>query len=161
MRDACMRAGYVIGGRWPRVATPARGYRRWSRRYQPADQLRLPRQILGDVLLVRFQRAAADLEQLGVAPQALDDVLAHVAVAAEHLDGAVGDLLADAGGEELGAVGVDAVAVAVEVEPARRVVDVAARRLVLGVGLGDVALDLAVLADRHAERLALVGVARP
>ena len=36
----------------------------------------LQAEILGDVLLVRLERAAADLEQLGVAPQALDDVLA-------------------------------------------------------------------------------------
>ena len=53
---------------------------------------------------------AADLEQLGVAPQPLDDVLAHVAVSAEHLDGGVGGPLAHLGGKELGRVGIDALA---------------------------------------------------
>src|SRR5215831_3685785 len=68
-----------------------------------------PREIPRDVLLVGLDGAAADLEQLGVAPQSLDLVLADVAVAAEHLDRAVGDLLAHRRAEELDAVRVDAV----------------------------------------------------
>jgi ABC-type hemin transport system ATPase subunit len=62
------------------------------------------------VLLVRLERAAADLEQLRVAPQPLDVVLAHVAVAAEHLDRPVGDVLGHGRAVELHAVGVEAAA---------------------------------------------------
>src|SRR5262245_5264319 len=51
------------------------------------------RQVARDVLLVRLDRAAADFHQLRVAPQALDPVLSDVAIAAKHLDRAVGDLL--------------------------------------------------------------------
>ena len=98
--------------------------------------------------MVRFQRPAADLEQLGVAPQPLDDVLAHVAVAAENLDRRVGGALAGLGGEQLGRVGVDALARRGEVEAARRVVDEAARGAPLREALGDVALDLAVLGKK-------------
>ena len=54
------------------------------------------REIAGHVLLVRLERAAADLEQLRVTQQALDRELGAIAVAAEHLHGIVGDLLAEA-----------------------------------------------------------------
>src|SRR4029453_17100295 len=66
------------------------------------------RQVARDVLLVRLDRAAADLEQLRVAPQPLHPVLPDVAVAAEHLDRAVGDLLGHRRAEQLDTVGVDA-----------------------------------------------------
>src|SRR3954447_6395809 len=46
--------------------------------------------------------AGADPVEADVAVGALDLVLLHVAVAAEDLDALVGDLAADAGGEELG-----------------------------------------------------------
>src|SRR4029453_5057761 len=61
------------------------------------------RQVARDVLLVRPARAPADLEQLRVAPQPLHPVLPDVAVAAEHLDRAVGDLLGHRRAEQLDA----------------------------------------------------------
>ena len=106
--------------------------------------------------MVRLERAAADLQQLGVAPQPLDDVLAHVAVAAEHLDGGVGGPLARLGSKELRRVGVDALAHLRQIHAPRRVVHQGPCGPVLGEALGDVALHLPVLADRHAEALALV-----
>src|SRR5690606_371913 len=112
-----------------------------------------------DVLLVRFDGAAADLDELGVAPEALDDVLAHVAVTAQHLDRPGGDPLAHRGRDELGPVGLHAVALPGEVHPPGDVVHVRAAGPVLGVALGDVALDLPELPDRPSERLALRRVA--
>jgi hypothetical protein len=67
-------------------------------------------EILRDVLLVRLDGAAADLEELRVAPEALDRVLAAVARAAHHLHRVVRAHLADGRREELGRVGADAVA---------------------------------------------------
>ena len=83
----------------------ARG-RATARAARPGSRRQIPRQ----VLVVGLERAAADLEQLGVAPEPLDHVLAHVAVAAQHLDRRVGGALAGLGGEQLGGVGVDALA---------------------------------------------------
>src|SRR5512139_1510009 len=131
--DSCMEAVSSQPSALARSAADIRVVRKLTADSSSAsDQRRIPRQVLGHVLVVGLEGAAADLEQLGVAPQALDDVFAHVAVAAEDLDGAVGDLLADAGGEELGAVGVDPVAVVVEVELAGGLVHVAARGPVFG-----------------------------
>src|SRR5688572_32958270 len=109
---------------------------------------RIPAKVLRQVLVVRLERAAADLEQLGVAPEPLDHVLAHVAVAAEHLDRGVGDALADLRGDELGGVGVGALAGLGEVDASRGVVHVVACGAPFRVSLREVALDLAVLADR-------------
>ena len=62
--------------------------------YKISSALQLgARQVARDVLLVRFERAAADLHQLGVAPELLDAILGAVAVAAEHLDRGIGDFL--------------------------------------------------------------------
>src|SRR5690606_9406772 len=116
-------------------------------------------QVLGDVLLVGLQRAAADLQQLGVAPQALDHVLSHVAVAAQDLNRRVGDLLAHGGRDQLDPVRVDAAAGPLQVHAPGGVVDVGPGRLPGRVAAPDVALDLPEVADRAPERLALVGVA--
>src|SRR4029077_5629443 len=51
------------------------------------------REVARDFFWVRFDRPAADLHQLRVAPELLDAVLAAVTVAAEHLDRGVGDFL--------------------------------------------------------------------
>src|SRR4029450_2641772 len=111
------------------------------------------RQVAGDVPLVRLDGAAADLEQLGVAPQTLHAILADVAVAAEHLDGAVGDLLRHRRAEQLDAVRVHAIPRRRQLERAGDLVDVAAPRHEGGAGGGDVALDLAGLVDRLARPL--------
>ena len=103
--------------------------------------------------------AAADLDQLGVAEELLDAELGAVAPAAEDLDRGVGDLLGGGGGEQLGGVGADPVAV-VGAGGGRDRVDQGADGLDLGVALAQVALDLAVLVQRLAERLALGAVAQ-
>src|SRR5438045_8921915 len=96
-------------------------------------EARVPRQIAGDVLLVRLDRAAADLQQLGVAPPPLHLILADGAVAAEHLDRAVGDVLGYRRAEQLDAVGIDAVAAALEAQVSGGLVDVRAARHPRGV----------------------------
>src|SRR5262249_5091029 len=116
------------------------------------------RQVARDVLLVRLDGAAADLEQLRVAPQALDAILADVAVPAEDLDRAVGHLLRHGGAEELDAVRVDARAGSGQVERRGDLVDVAPTGHEAGIGVGDVALDLPELVDRLPEGLPLRGV---
>src|SRR4051794_15026667 len=63
------------------------------------------REVARDVLLVRFERAAADLDELGVAEELFDAEFGAVAVAAEDLDRGVGDFLGGGGGEQLGGVG--------------------------------------------------------
>jgi len=122
-------------------------------------QYRLPHQVARDVLLVRLEGAAADLDQLGVAPELLDAVLRAVAVAAEDLDRRVGDLLGRGRAEQLRGVGAHAVA---RGRRHRRgdAVDQRAHRLDLRVRLAEVALDLAVLVDRLAEAVALLRVPR-
>src|SRR5262249_12354087 len=117
------------------------------------------REIAGEVLLVRLERATADLEQLRVPQQALDRELGAVAPAAEDLHGVVGDLLPDRGGEQLRGVGAAAVR-PVGPDAPGDVIDQAARRLRLGIRLGNVALDLSVLRNRLAERAALDAVAQ-
>jgi len=59
---------------------------------------------------VRLERAAADLDQLGVAPALLDAILGAVAVAAEHLHRGVGDLLGGGRREQPRGVGAEPVA---------------------------------------------------
>ena len=73
-------------------------------------------EVADHVLVVRLEGPAADLEELRVAPELLDLVLGDVAVAAVDLDGGVGDVFGDGRGEELDAVGVEAVAGGGEVE---------------------------------------------
>src|SRR5215475_4498465 len=99
--NACRRQSTVDG---QELTVGTRTTATVNSRLSTSDDLRLRAHVLGDVLLVRFQGTATDLEQLSVAPQPLDDVLAHVAVAAEDLNGAIGDLLADAGGKQLAPV---------------------------------------------------------
>ena len=67
--------------------------------------------ISGHVLVVRLVGAAANLQQLGVPPEALHLVLTHIAVASQHLDGAVRDALGHGRAVELHTVSVQAVAV--------------------------------------------------
>ncbi len=62
------------------------------------------------VFVVCFEGTAADLEELGVAPQSLDDVLGHVALPTEYLNRAVSHVLGHGGGEQLGAIGIETVA---------------------------------------------------
>ena len=52
-------------------------------------------EVADHVLVVALERAAADLEELRVAPELLDLVLRDVAVAAVDLDRGVGDVLGD------------------------------------------------------------------
>jgi hypothetical protein len=108
---------------------------------------------------VALVRAPADLEQLGVAPEALDVVGADVAVAAEHLHGTAGHGRGHGPAVELDGVAVDAAAGAPQVHRARRGVDEGAARRVLGVALGDVALHLAEAVERLAEGAPLLRVA--
>lgn len=107
-----------------------------------------------------FQRAAADLEQLRVTPQALDRVLAAVAGAAHHLHRPVGDGLAHRRGEQLGRVGQHA-RVVVGADLARGVVGEALGGLGHRVAFGDVPLHLTELGDGLAERAALERVVVP
>ena len=99
----------------------------------------------------------ADPVQALVAVGALDLVLLHVAVAAVDLDALVGDLVADAGREQLRhrdlADGVLAVG-----EAPRGRVDHLLRRLDLRRHVGELVADDLEPADRAAERLALLGV---
>src|SRR5262249_6338615 len=113
----------------------------------------------GDVLLVRLERAATDLEQLRVAEEALHLVLAAISPAAEHLHRVVGDLLPDRRGEELRGVGAQAIPRA-RADPARDRVDQRPRRFGLGVALTDVALDLTMFGDALPERSPIDRVAR-
>ena len=88
-----------------------------SRRARALDVVREAfGEVANHVLVVRLEGPAADLEELGVAPELLDLVLGDVAVAAVDLDGGVGDVFGDGRGEELDAVGVEAVAGGGEVE---------------------------------------------
>src|SRR5262249_3611666 len=127
-----------------------------SHRPALADDLHPAGEVFGDVFLVRLQGAATDLQEFGVAPQLLDDVLAQVAVAAEDLHGVVRHLLGHGGGDQLHPVRVDALPGPVEVHAGRRVVQVGAGGHVLRVGVGNVPLDLAEGVDRLAEGGALV-----
>src|SRR5437773_5160934 len=81
-----------------------------TRVFAPYRRLR-PCQIPSDILLMRLERAAADLDQLGVAPELFDSVFAAVAVAAEHLDRSIGNFLGGGRGEQLGGIGAEPVAV--------------------------------------------------
>src|SRR5690606_22346853 len=116
------------------------------------------REIARHVLVVRIDGAAADLEELGVTIEPLDLVLSRVAVAAEDLDGAVGDVLSHRGAEELHAVRVEPMAGPIERHLGCREIGVGASGHELGVALGDVALDLAVLTELLPEALSVTGV---
>mmetsp|Transcript_50457 Transcript_50457/g.134937 ORF Transcript_50457/g.134937 Transcript_50457/m.134937 type:complete len:332 (-) Transcript_50457:365-1360(-) len=115
----------------------------------------LPGEVPDHVLVVGLVGAAADLQELGVPPEALDVVLADVAVAAQDLDGSVGHILGHDPTVELHAVCVEAVAHGVQLQVLGGLVDVGAARHVLRVGLRDEALHLAEGVEVRAEGLAL------
>ena len=99
----------------------------------------------------------ADPVEAHVAPDALDAVLLHVAGAAVDLDALVGDLDGDARGVQLGHRDLAHGVLAVLEAPGRRV-DHLARRLDLRRHLGELVADDLEVADRAAERVALLGV---
>eukprot|EP00754_Rhynchopus_humris_P010369 Rhum_TRINITY_DN14147_c4_g1::Rhum_TRINITY_DN14147_c4_g1_i1::g.71671::m.71671 len=125
-------------------------------RWQGAVSRKL-RKVLHDVLVVRLKGTTSDLQKLRVPPQTLHRHVTRVPHAAEHLDGRVRNLLADRRGEQLRRVRADPVL--------RRGAHGAGHRVRQGLGglrlreaLRHVLLDLPEVADRLAERPALLRV---
>src|SRR4051794_37149137 len=98
-----------------------------------------------------------ELGDLRVAVVALGRELARVAVAAEDLDGLAGLPAGDGGGEELGLRALDGVRAAGLLQP-RGAVRQRARRLDLGLHVGELVRDRLETRDRAAEGVALRGV---
>src|SRR3954453_17343109 len=98
-------------------------------------------------------RALVDLGDLRVAVVALGRELLRVAVAAEHLDRLAGPLPRDAAREQLRLRALDRVRPA-RLLQARGAPDERARRLDLGLHVGELLLDRLEAADRPAERVA-------
>ena len=73
--------------------------------------------------MMRLERTAANLKQLTVAPEPLDDVLAHVAIPAEDLHRAVGDILAHRR-KQLDAIGVETIARGVQIHSVGDLVEI-------------------------------------
>src|SRR4051812_29448534 len=119
--------------------------------------LRLP-EAARDHETLDLVRALIDLGDLGVAHVALDRILAHVAVAAEHLYGLDGDVHRGVGGEQLGHRGVLAAVGLVAVDLGARPVEQLARGGRPRLHVGELELHALELGDRLPELPALVGV---
>src|SRR3954452_19993530 len=104
-----------------------------------------------------LRRPLVDLGDLGVAVVALGRELLRVAVAAEDLDRLAGLAAGDGGGEELGLRALDGVGPA-RLLQARGAPDERARRLDLGLHVGELVLNRLEAGDRAAEGVALGGV---
>mmetsp|Transcript_7526 Transcript_7526/g.17081 ORF Transcript_7526/g.17081 Transcript_7526/m.17081 type:complete len:249 (-) Transcript_7526:615-1361(-) len=102
--------------------------------------------------------AATNLQKLGIAPKSLHIVFTHVAVATHHLDGPVGHIFAHLATVELHAIRIQTIAYRVQLQMSCHVVDIAASRLVLCIGLRDESLDLSKAIEIGPESLALSGV---
>src|SRR3954452_22669272 len=102
-------------------------------------------------------RALVDLGDLRVAVVALGRELLRVAVAAEHLDRLAGPVARDAACEQLRLRALDGVRPA-RLLQARGAPDERARRLDLGLHVGELLLDRLEAADRPPEGVALLGV---
>src|SRR5262249_46395191 len=118
----------------------------------------LPKQGAGDDEALDLARALVDLRDLGVAVVALRRELLRVAVAAEDLDRLAGRPARDGGGEQLRLRPLDAVRAPGLLQP-RRAPRQGARRLDLGLHVGELLLDRSEPPDRAAERVALLGIA--
>mmetsp|Transcript_62761 Transcript_62761/g.99446 ORF Transcript_62761/g.99446 Transcript_62761/m.99446 type:complete len:249 (-) Transcript_62761:618-1364(-) len=102
--------------------------------------------------------AATNLQKLGIAPKSLHVVFTHVAIATHDLDGPVGHIFAHLTTVELHAVCIQTIAYRVQLQMSCHVVDIAASRLVLCVGLRDEALDLSKAIEVGPKGLSLSGV---
>src|SRR5699024_8234174 len=136
---------------------PRRRAPRSSRRLSSADLLG-PHEIARHIFMMRLERPAADLEELRVAIEALHMVFARIAIAAEHLDGAIGDVLAHRRTEELHAIRVEAMPSLIELHRARRQIGISAPRHELRIALRDIFLDLTIFADGLSKALPIARV---
>src|SRR4051794_4337579 len=119
----------------------------------------LAEQRAGDDQPLDLARALVDLGHLRVAEVALGRELLGVAVAAEHLDRLARPVARDARREQLGLRALDRVRAPRVLEP-RGAPRERARRLDLGLHVGELVLDRLEAADRAAERVTLAGVRR-
>src|SRR3954447_8502780 len=140
-RSFLMVALYVLG--WPAVLGLARC---------------IAQEGAGDDEPLDLARALVDLGHLGVAVVALGRELLRVAVAAEDLDRLAGLAAGDGAREQLRLRALDAVRPSGLLEP-RRAPDQRARRLDLGLHVGQLVLDRLKAGDRPAEGRPLARVA--
>src|SRR4051794_13301622 len=128
-----------------------------ARGLRPAGDL--AEQRAGDDQPLDLARALVDLGHLRVAEVALGRELLRVAVAAEDLDRLARPVARDPRREQLGLRPLDRVRAPRVLQP-RGAPREGARRLDLGLHVGELVLDRLEAADRAAERVALAGVRR-
>lgn len=109
-------------------------------------------QVFCDVLLMRFvlfvttptheHSSPANFKQFGVSPESLNNSFANVPISSHHLDGVVRNARCHWSAEQLNRVRVDTVPRTHQVHVVCHVVQEGSSRLELGIGIGDVALNL-------------------